>query len=192
MRRGNRDEQLKALRLLHGFTRLEPSASTAVGALSSSPDPEIAFAALAILLKAGMPDGVAKFRRYVETYRQEQPPIELMNAAGELSLVADPKALPDIELLSGSKYLSIQMAAMDAIRHIGSFKSAPVLVERLDDPNRIVQYSAVITLAELFDKSGDYGPNIELFGKDPQKYIRLWKQWWIDEGKVLSEQKKSP
>ena len=182
VRQGSRYDQINAMRLLEGFDRLEPNTLTAVSARSSSPDSEIAFTALAVLVKTGTPDGVARFRRYVEAYREGQPPIGLISAAGELSLVTDLRALSDIESLSGSRFLSIQFAAMDAIRHIASAKSAPMLIQRLDDPNRTVQYSAVITLAELFRKGGEYGPSAELFDKDPQQYIRRWKEWWTEAG----------
>jgi hypothetical protein len=183
VRRGNRNDQVSAMRLLEGFGRLDRSTLLAVDALSSSTDPEIAFSAIGILLKTGMPESISKLRGYLEAYHEDQPTIALISAGTELSLVTNAKALPDVEALSGSRFISIQFAAMDAIRRIASATSAPVLVRRLDDANRNVQYSAVITLAELFDKSGDYGPSIELFDKNPQKYIVLWKQWWADQGR---------
>jgi hypothetical protein len=186
VRQGNRGDQISAMRLLEGFSRLDSSTLVAASALSSSADPEIAFTALAVLLKTRTPDSVAKFRRYVEAYKENQPPIGLVSAAGELSLVTDPEALADIERLSGSRFLSIQIAAMDAIRHIASAKSAPVLIRRLDDPNRTVRYSAMITLAEIFgERGGELTPDMELFDKKPQYYTNLWKEWWAKEGSKL-------
>ena len=141
-----------------------------------------AFGALAVLIKSGESRDVAKFRRRVEDYEGDRPPIALISAASELSLVSNTSALPEIGRLSGSRFLSVQLAAMTAIRHIADVRSIPVLIERLDDRNESVQYSAVITLAEILQKSGDYGPDIELFKKDRLHYIRRWKQWWVDEG----------
>ncbi|MGB8475634.1 MAG: HEAT repeat domain-containing protein [Candidatus Acidiferrum sp.] len=178
---GDADDQINAMRLLGGFTRLDTKTLTIVSALSSSSNPGIALTALGNLLKTGKPDSVAKFRRYIDAFNGNQPPIGLIVAAGELGLVTDARALPDLESLSGSRFLSIRIAAMDAIRHIASPKSAPVLVQRLDDPSRVVQYSALITLAEIFGKGGDYGPSAELFDKNPQQYIRRWKDWWVAE-----------
>jgi hypothetical protein len=183
LEQGNRDDQINAMRLLEGFDRLDPTSLSAVSGLSSSSDPAIAFGALAVLLKNKTPDGVVKFSGYLETYRGDQPPIGLISAAAELSLVADARVLPDIERLSSSRFISVQMAAMEAIRRIASDKSAATLVSRLDDPDGHVRYLAVITLAELFGKSGDYGPSAELFDEKPSYYTALWKKWWEDEGK---------
>jgi len=46
----------------------------------------------------------------------------------------------------------------------------------------MIRYSAVITLSGIFGKSGDYGPSVELFDKEPEKHIALWKQSWNEEG----------
>ncbi len=183
LRRGNRDDQINAMRLLEGFDQLSPTTLSTVSGLSSSSDPAIAFAALAVLLKTRTPDSVAKFLSYLQNYKEDQPPIGLISAADELGLVTDVGALPEIELLSNNRFISVQMAAMDAIRRIASRTSAPTLMRRLDDPNRNVQYSALITLAELFGKSGDYGPSAELFDKRPAYYTALWKKWWQEDGK---------
>jgi hypothetical protein len=185
IRQGDRDDQINAMRLLEGFDRLDPNTLSTVSALSSSTDPAVAFAALAVLLKTRTPDSVAKFLGYLQGYKEDQPPIGLISAAAELSLITDGRALPDIEGLSNSRFISVQMAAMDAIRRIASGKSAPTLMRRLDDPNRNVRYLAVITLAELFGKSGDYGPSAELFDKKPAYYGALWKKWWEEEGSKL-------
>jgi hypothetical protein len=186
VREGNHYDQISAMRLLEGFNRLDEETLNAVSALSSSSDPEVAFAALGVLVKTRTPDSVARLRRYLEAYHEGQPPIGLLSAAGELSLITDPDALPDLERLSGSRFLSIQIGAMDAMRHIASAKSAPALIKRLDDPNGVVQYSAMITLAEIFGgREDEPTPDMELFGKKPQYYIGLWKQWWINEGSRL-------
>jgi len=186
VRQGNRYDQINAMRLLEGFNRLDPSTLIAVSTLSSLSDAAIAFTALGVLVKTRTPDSVVKLRRYVEAYKEDQPPIGLISAAAELSLVTDLRALPDIERLSGSRFLSIQFAAMDSIRRIASAKSAPVLIQRLDDPNRTVQYSAMISLAEIFGgRDGEPTPDVELFDKKPQYYINLWKRWWTAEGSKL-------
>ena len=187
LQRGNRADQITALEFLEGFDRVAPATMSAVSVLFSSADPRVALAALTILLKTGTPASVARFAAYLETYKEEQPPIELFTASGALSGVTDPAARVDIERLSGDMHTDVRRAAMYALRHIASAKSAPVLIQRLDDPDRHVQYLAVITLAEIFDKSGDYGPNNEFFDKDPQQYIRRWKDWWNTEGKNMSQ-----
>jgi hypothetical protein len=50
-----------------------------------------------------------------------------------------------------------------------------------------VQYIAVITLAEIFAKEGDYAPSKRLYDKNPDLYIGLWKQWAKDTGRALAK-----
>ena len=88
--------------LLQGFNRLDANTLVAVSTLSSSPDASVAFAAQAVLLKAKTPDSVAKFRQYLEHYKEARPPIGLIGAAGELSLVTNPSARVDLEYLSAN------------------------------------------------------------------------------------------
>jgi hypothetical protein len=59
-------------------------------------------------------------------------------------------------------------------------RNAPTLVQRLDDSDPLVQYLAVITLAETFGKYQDYAPGIGPFNKNPQYYRNLWKKWWAE------------
>ncbi len=187
LQRGNHDDQVNALELLEGFDRLAPATMGAVSVLISSADPRVALAALSVLLRTGTPASVARFAAYLETYKEERPPIELFTASGALSGVTDPAARVDIERLSGDMHTDVRRAAMYALRHIASAKSAPVLIQRLDDPDGNVSYLALITLAEIFHKYGDYAPNDEFFDKDPQQYIRRWKDWWNTEGKNMSQ-----
>jgi hypothetical protein len=178
---GNSEDQINALYLLKGIQKLDPNTLSAVSELSSSRTPDVAFVSLAVLLATGTPESVNKLKNYLDGYQEVRPPVGLISAAGALSLITDVNTLPDLEDLSGSRLLSIQRAAMNAIRKIASTKSVPVLIQRLDDPDPNVQYSAVITLAELLGADGDYGPDMGLFDKDPHKYVALWKQRWAEQ-----------
>ncbi len=152
LQRGNRADQITALEFLEGFDRVAPATMSAVSVLFSSADPRVALAALTILLKTGTPASVARFAAYLETYKGEQPPLELFIASTALGVVTDPAARVDLERLSGDMHTDVRRAAMRALRHIASAKSAPVLIQRLDDPDGNVSYLALITLAEIFDK----------------------------------------
>jgi HEAT repeat protein len=181
IRTEHKQDQINAMLLLKGIPGLDADGLSAVNALSSSTDSELAFRSLAILLETGSSGSVSKLRRYLDEDKDTQPSSALDSAAEALSQITDVVALPDIEALTRSRFISIQFAAMNAIRRIASPKSAPTLVQRLDDPNPNVQYSAVITLAELFGADGDYGPDMQAFDKNPKKYIALWKQRWAEQ-----------
>lgn len=59
----------------------------------------------------------------------------------------------------------------------------PFLVSALDDPDHVAAYIALIALAEMTKKGGEFGPGRGLYDQDPQKYIALWKHWWETEGR---------
>jgi hypothetical protein len=182
----NRDDRLNALRLLQGFDILGERSLSRVELLCSSEDSEIAFTALAVLLKSKTPEGVENLKRYLEIYKGDAEPLALVTIGTQLGRLSDAKMLPQMEALSGSKYVSVRLGAMDAIRKIKSSESAPTLVKRLDDPDSTVQYVALITLAEILGRyDGDFAPSMYLFDKKPQYYIGLWKQWWAEEGSKL-------
>lgn len=178
------DDQITALRLLQGFESLDDSTLATADKLASSNDPEVAFTALAVLLNTKTPQSVRKLKDFVGEYTGKVEPIALVSVGTELSNISNLKALPDLEALTNCRFVSIRYGAMAALRNIGSRESVPMLIQHLDDSNSNIQYSAVITLAEILDKRGDYGPNMEMFDKDPEKYIALWKQWWTDEGSI--------
>ncbi len=71
---------------------------------------------------------------------------------------------------------------MQALRRIRNAQAASCLIDRLDDSNSYVSYLSLITLAETFEKYGDYAPNMELFDGNPRFYINLWKAWWVENG----------
>jgi len=182
LRQINRDDQLNALRLLQGFDILNEESLSPVGVLCTFEDPEIAFTALAVFLKSKTIEGVEKLQRYLETYNGNAEPLALVAIGTQLSHVNDVKILPQIEVLTGSKYVSIRLGAMNAIRLMKHPESAPTLVKRLDDQNSTVKYIAVITLSEIFGKfEGDYAPSMYLFDEKPQYYVDLWKKWWAEE-----------
>lgn len=183
VQRGTRSDQINAMRLLEGFDQINADTLSAMSPLALLPDSELAFAALAVMLKTRTPESVAKFRQYLDGYTEEQPPMALISAAAELSLITDTRARLDLESLSDNRFVSVQMDAMNAIRHIGSVKSAPVLIQRLDDAYPWVQYLALRALVDLFDKrDNDYGPASDVFFKNPQEYISRWKDWWNAAG----------
>jgi len=102
----------------------------------------------------------------------------MINIGGELGQIGNERTRTVLESFAGSRYLPIRLGAMSAIRRIRSPESASVLIQRLDDIDENVRYLAVITLAEIFQKYGEYAPGMGLFDKNPGKYVELWKDWY--------------
>jgi len=179
----DRTDRIRALRLLQGFDRFDQESLSRVSALSNSADPEVALPALGVLLKTKTSESVVSLRNYLDAYAGDGEPIALVSVGTELGEINDEKALPAIEALSHSRYLSIRFGAMDAMRRMKNPKSAVTLIARLDDADATVQYLAVITLAETFGKSEpDFAPTMNLFDEKPQYYVQVWKSWWNQNG----------
>jgi HEAT repeat protein len=179
-------DQLRALRLLLGFDHIADETLSVVRPLSQSGDPDIALTALGVLLRTKSVDSVQKLRQYLESYTADAEPSALFVIGPELREISNPNALLALEALSRSKFRSVQSGAMDGIRRIRDPKSVPFLMAKLGDPDSDVQYVALITAAEILGKyEGDFAPSMYLFDKNPQYYIGLWKQWWVEEGSKL-------
>lgn len=178
----NHDESIRALELLQGFDALSPESLTAVQTLTMSADGNIEARALAVLLKTKTPQSVADVRRFLDMYPDEAEPPALLSLGGELNQISDNRARVDLEALSASRFLPVRIGAMSALRHMKDRRSAPALIQRLDDSNSFVRFVAVMTLAETFDKFDDgYAPSQPVFNTNPVYYTNLWKSWWSQQ-----------
>ncbi|MGA7523036.1 MAG: hypothetical protein WBW84_11170, partial [Acidobacteriaceae bacterium] len=52
------------------------------------------------------------------------------------------------------------------------------LISELDAPDLYDEYIAISTLADLYGKTGEYGPGIGEFERDRGRYVQLWKAWF--------------
>jgi|SRR6185312_2142382 hypothetical protein len=172
-----RDDAINAMHVLQGFDNLDPNVVSALIGFTNSPDPEVAFAAIAIVLKAKPHDGVGILAKSLDSYKGETQPSSLFSIGSQLGHVDDLQSLETIQKLSNSRFLSIRFGAMDALRRMKSYESIPTLLTRLDDSSKDIRYVAVITLAEITGKSGDYAPTMNLFDNKPNYYVNLWRTW---------------
>ena len=179
---GSKD-QLNALQVLLGFQHITQTTISVVTPLSESPDPNIALTAIGILLRTKSATSVQRLQRYLAAHTSETEPLALYVIGPELSEIRSEEALAVLELLSQSKFRPVKSGAMDAIRGIKSPKSIPFLMAKLSDPDKDVQYVALISAAEILGKYEDnFAPSMYLFDQKPQYYLGLWKQWWTEEG----------
>jgi hypothetical protein len=162
--RAVRDDQVNAMRLLQGLDTLDAATLSALTPLTSSKDPEIAFSAMAVLLKRRSLEDIERLKDYLRDYSSDSPPIQVVSIGTELSQIRDERALPDLEALASSRLISVRMGSMQAMRAMKNPQAAPAMVKRLDDSDGYIQYLAVISLAETFGKYED--------------------SWWVTEGQL--------
>jgi hypothetical protein len=177
----DRDDRLRALQLLHGYDSLQQSSVTSLAVLSGSGEAEIALWAIAVLLRTKSTGALERLASFLKSYHGDDGVIWKANIDSDLSQMRDIQSLRILEELTNSRFTPVRLGAVEALRGIKSPKSARALFRRLDDPDRTIQYLAVISLAEILGKyEGDYAPTMPAFEKDPRKYITLWKQWWAE------------
>jgi len=186
LRQGNRDDVSSALQLLQGFDQFTPETLTVLDSLRSSSNPETALASIAVLIKAKQPGNVQELASYLGAHDISRPPGAVLSLGAELNQLNNVDDLGALESLTSSDILSIKLGAMTAIRNIRSVRSVPTLIKRLDDPNKDIQYLAVIALAEIFQKNDEYAPNMGLFDQNPGHYTEIWKAWWKQERQNFS------
>ena len=178
----DREDKIKAMRLLEGMENLQPGTLAQVASLSASPDPELAFDALATMIKAGVPGSIETLDHYLQSYQGDGALLGLINIEGGLNRTRNRKELSALESLTSSRFLAIRLGAMEAIRSIGDVSSAPTLIQRLSDSDSTVRYIAVISLAEILNRQGDYKPSRPEFRERPDFYTNEWQDWWAHEG----------
>lgn len=177
--RSNRDDQIRAMTLLHGFDTLSQDSIANATPLAASKDPEIACWAFTILVKTKTLGSLERVRSFLQGYQGNQAPRAIFAVGSDLAQIRDLGTLPDLRALSSSKYINIRVAVMDAVRGMKSPQGAPILIQLLDDSNRDVQWLAVVGLADIFGRQGDYAnPGGDAFFKNPSYYTNLWKSWW--------------
>ena len=180
------NDQINALRILEGFDELSPATIAILDPLASSASPEIALSSIAVLLKAKVSGSAQRLDTYLRTQPLDSVPMAILSIGSEPGEAGAIEDLTALEALMTSELLSIKLGAMAGVRKARSPHSARALVEGLDDPNADVRFLAVITLSEIFGKSGDYAPDMRLFGQNPDLYTTKWKTWWIEEGQGSS------
>jgi len=97
--------------------------------------------------------------------------------------VRDVQKLPLLHDLTASRNTSLRYGAIQAIRQIASPSSIPYLIERLDDDQQFIRFSAVMALAQIVGRQEEldyqeYGPGFELYKTDESRFINNWKNWW--------------
>ena len=67
---------------------------------------------------------------------------------------------------------------MNGVRKLHDPGTVPFLVRKLESNDRMIQYLAVITLSEVTGLNGDFGPGMGPYLRNPDKYTKIWKDWY--------------
>jgi hypothetical protein len=100
----------------------------------------------------------------------------LDNVSAALEGVRNPRAIPILQRLLKSSDSHTRLSVVAALRQMHISNAIEGLVIALSDENRDVRYEGVIGLAELTNQS-EWGPAIDTFQKDEQRYLDHWKEW---------------
>ena len=83
----------------------------------------------------------------------------------------------------GSKNERLRHRAAEALRFMRDKRVVPFLAKLLDNPDREVQYNAMMGIAEATKPrphaiSPEWFTAKENFDRDPERYLNLCRAWW--------------
>jgi len=104
------------------------------------------------------------------------PPDLLLNLAGSLAGLKDPKSVPTLSRLVKLNNPDINRYAAAALRQSGSWEALPTLSHMLDDPDQWTRYYAVIGFGEI-TRQNEWAPAFEEFRGNEQHYLAHWRLW---------------
>lgn len=175
-----------ALEFLTRFKHLDPSLQSALLELGNRQDPDTRLLSLIALFNVrGIPNRPALLHRLALLLNAPGMDPDIFPGMFEAESVIGKSTIADFAALKElvkCRYPMIRFAAIEAIREFRAPRTMPFLVELLDSPDVDVRYDALITLAEISGKGGDFEPLDAQFKANPAKYTALWKQWWRDDG----------
>jgi hypothetical protein len=110
--------------------------------------------------------------------------------ANEIGVIRDPATLGFLERFAvGGKAYGLRMNALQALRAIGSPRSAAAFLKALDDSNSDNAFSAMQGLLSLAGGGPiAWAPTWQQFNEAPEFYAAKCREWWETEGrrKILS------
>ena len=140
-------------------------------------DPSLQLGAAAALLAAGDVEALAVAEPALLKPEAGLAPELLPNLRGALGYgIKSEEAVPSLARLMRAPEVDTRRAAADALRHTRADAAVPALVRALEDIDRMVQYSAVMGLAEI-TRQLNGAPSIPLFQQNPDPYLTFWREW---------------
>ena len=185
----NKAEYTSACILLHDWGRKSDEIMTALRKASESKDIQLKGNAIGVRIVLGDKTAITDA-------------IEYQPSEGKPSLIGDSiskinnfEMIPDLGKCFSSRNISVRKGAAEALRRMANEDTEelikPIMIKCLDDPDRSVQYHAIMTLGTLaykhYEQEGDIVsdeaeaiceamPGLELFNKEPDEYVNEWKK----------------
>lgn len=171
-----------AMQMLLRFPRLSEASLLKLKSVQSATEPNLAILRLVLLVKSDATANLAELTRVV-IKRDPSAQLPAIEEIGQIfAYQSSSSDLESLKEMSHSGFSYLRQSAMRGIRRIKDPSTVPFLIEQLDSDDLDVQYLAVITLAEMTGRSGDFGPSLPLFEQNPGKHKQLWREWWAVEG----------
>lgn len=153
-----------------------PRAISVLQKASHDQDAALRIMAAAVLLSKNDATGIAVVEHALLHARADVPTNVLGRARSYVSTIGNVAAIPSLVRLLGAADAATRQAAAHALRNTRSGLAIAPLVRALDDEDSVVQYTAVIALAEITGNRS-HAPSIPLFEASPGQYIDYWKAW---------------
>jgi hypothetical protein len=170
-----------ALGSLGRFPSLRQKSIERINDLHWESDPDLSFWKMLLVAKSGVPGSIGELAKALLTRDESRQVPGIVLLGPIISQQSSRLDLPALEAITRSPYPPLRMDAMLGIRRIKDPGTVPFLVEQLDSEDSDVQYEAVITLAEMTGRGGEYGPSWPTFLDNPEKYKSLWRKWAAEE-----------
>jgi len=157
------------------------SAREEIKPLLKSDDPDIQAMAVRSLLKLGDYSGLSRVAWLQGKKFDEWLILAEINSS--ISSLDDKQAVPALIPLTKSPNDAVVRSALDALRNIKSPEATQSLIELLDHGNPDIRFSALMTLTDIEPKVMEDAPGRDLYMASPDKYAKVWKEWWTNKKK---------
>jgi hypothetical protein len=178
---GQDDESL--LRILDQFQILSGKSQAVLQNLARSKNEQISLLSMSLLVKKS-PNAAQLFPQFLGKLRST--PVSRWPEFNDLTLyfVSDATTSDEetLESLAMSQRRDISHASLRALRKLTDPATTGFFMHELDSPDSDTQYLAIISLAEIYKKSGDFAPGMGPFEQNRGKYLQLWKAWYHNGG----------
>lgn len=176
----DREEKLAAIQQLAALSR-KKSAPKIKNQLTNS-DLDVRYSAHWALIKLGDYSQLDTIGRELKKGTTVSAFIN-WNLGREIGNIADKKVSGSAETLTRSDNPVLVQAGVRALRNMKDPRTASRLVELLDSQDRDVAYDAMAALDGIKNGELSETPSTGVFMKDPDKYLRQFKDWWLKDGK---------
>ena len=153
-----------------------PAASASLRLAAKSGDMRVKLRAVAVLLRRNDISELEFAEKMLSRPPRGSDTNLISNFAPALHGVKDPKAIPSLVRLLGSRYVEVRRSSALALRRIGSDAAINPFMKALYDSDRDVRYHAVMGLAEI-TKQYPWAPAREKYDSNERRFLTYWRNW---------------